>query len=365
MTSAKSETILRVIDANANRASEGLRTLEETARFVLNDRDLQSKFKTLRHDLTAALARLSRKQLLASRDTPGDIGTQTQTAAEERRTNPTDLIAAASSRCQQALRCLEEYGKVIDITFASEVESIRYRAYDCMAKLELRTLVDRPRLEALREAQLYALIDAGDSESEMLDRIRLLAQCGVKIVQLRDSRVDDRTLFHRACVGTEIARELNLLWIINDRADIAVAADADGVHVGQDELPVDHVRSIVGHERLIGLSTHDLAQVRDASQSTADYIGCGPTFPGKTKQFREFPGCAFLRSVVAEFSKPNSMALPAFAIGGITDANIHDVAETGFHRVAVTAALQGDSTERAASTILNALQIGPARDQRL
>lgn len=347
---------MRVLDANANRAGEGFRTLEETARFLLNSRELQSLLKTLRHDLASAMTRLPRTQLLSSRDTPGDVGTSTTTTSEQQRANPADLVAAASTRCQQALRCLEEYGKLINVDFASDIEAIRYRAYDSMAKLELACRSEHRRMERLHRARLYALIDAGESESAMVDRIAVLARCGVEIIQLRDSKLDDRTLFHRACAGAKTARELGVLWIINDRSDIAAASDADGVHVGQEELPVDQVRSIVGNERLIGLSTHNLAQVRDAALSTADYIGCGPTFPGKTKQFDEFAGCEFLRSVHDELKKPNATRLPAFAIGGITDENIHQVAATGFQRVAVTGALSNDRCDTVAAALLTALE---------
>ncbi|TWU01760.1 thiamine phosphate synthase [Neorhodopirellula pilleata] len=334
---------MRVIDANANRVGEGLRTLEETARFILDDAELQFHLKTLRHDIATAMTKVSRVDLLSARDTPGDVGTDATTSSENHRVDLGDLVAAAAIRVQQALRCLEEYGKLIDSDFASELERIRYRAYDCLARIELRCRRDLKRIDRLRNARLYALIDAGRSQSDLIQRIEELSRCGVEIIQLRDADIDDRTLYERACAGTRVARDRNVLWIINDRADIAAAADADGVHVGQEELPVAAVRSIVGPDRLIGLSTHNLDQVRGAVASAADYIGCGPTFPGKTKSFSEFPGCEFLKSVTSELKRPGTRSLPAFAIGGIRSDNVDQVAAAGFGRVAVTGAFAIDS----------------------
>lgn len=342
---------MRVIDANANRVGEGLRTLEETARFILNDADLQTHLKTLRHDVASVMTRVSRVELLSARDTPGDVGKITTTATESRRCDVADLVAAAATRVQQALRCLEEYSKMIDTDFASEIETIRYRVYDSLARIELLCRRSPNRIERLQRARLYALIDAGPSQSHLTNRITQLSRCGIDIIQLRDHRVDDRTLFERATAGSRAARDLNVLWIINDRADIAAAAEADGVHVGQEELPVAAVRSIVGPDRLIGLSTHNLDQVRGAVASTADYIGCGPTFPGETKTFNEFPGCEFLKTVTSELARPESRSLPAFAIGGITSDNVEQVAEAGFGRVAVTGAFSVTSPAEVAAEI--------------
>jgi thiamine-phosphate pyrophosphorylase len=105
------------------------------------------------------------------------------------------------------------------------------------------------------------------------------------------------------------------------------------VHVGQDELEVEHVRRIVGQERIVGVSTHSLEQARQAVRDGADYIGCGPTFPSQTKRFTGFPGLEFLRAVHREIT------LPAFAIGGITLENLPSVLDTGVSRLAVASAI--------------------------
>jgi thiamine-phosphate pyrophosphorylase len=153
-------------------------------------------------------------------------------------------------------------------------------------------------------------------------------------VQLRDRSVDDRTLLARARQGTEITRQLGGLFIMNDRPDLAVAAGTDGVHVGQDELPVAETRRIVGANRLIGVSTHSIEQAREAVADGADYIGCGPVFPGRTKAFESYVGTVFLKAVADEIK------LPAFAIGGIEESNLEQVLQSGIRRVAVTGAIR-------------------------
>jgi thiamine-phosphate pyrophosphorylase len=137
---------------------------------------------------------------------------------------------------------------------------------------------------------------------------------------------------------------------MNDRPDLAVLARADGVHIGQDELSVHDARQIVGPDQLIGISTHNIEQARQAVLAGANYIGCGPTFPSSTKHFDHFPGLDFLREVAAEIS------LPAFAIGGVTLGNLPSVRASGFHRVAVSSALTNSGpTDRAAHQWLTAL----------
>jgi thiamine-phosphate pyrophosphorylase len=117
---------------------------------------------------------------------------------------------------------------------------------------------------------------------------------------------------------------------MNDRPDITRLVEADGVHLGQDDMPVQEARRILGSEALIGVSTHDLDQVRQAVRDGASYIGIGPVFPSQTKQFEEFPSLEFVRQANAE------SVLPAFALGGITLDNVGEVLAAGAKRIAVS-----------------------------
>lgn len=339
----------RILDASHNRASEGLRTIEDYTRFVLNDRALSQQAKQLRHDLAAAIALLPRRLLLSARDTRGDVGTTIQTASEQARPSTVAVATAAAARCQQALRSIEEYGKCVHPDVAPRIEAIRYQTYTLQAALEgLHRAIER-----LGSARLYALIDGGDSTETLVTNIRTLAAAGVDILQLRDKQLNDRRLYERTLAAVAAISEVPTasssqrpLLIVNDRADIAVAAGADGVHVGQDELPLRAVRRIVGPDGIVGVSTHNLQQALQAQHDGADYIGCGPTFASQTKSFAEFPGLAFLKQVA------NQLSLPAFAIGGIDARNLDQVLATGITRVAVSAAISAAASPADAAQTL-------------
>jgi thiamine-phosphate pyrophosphorylase len=317
---------VRIVDANLNRASEGLRVVEEYARFALGDSRLSEQCKSLRHRLIVSLqARNSGMDFLSARDTAGDVGCQIGTSTEYQRTNLTEVVQASFQRVQQALRSIEEYGKTIDTDLAREVESLRYETYTLQRQMVRTT----PRTAQIQDARLYVLIDGGASEAEFIAKATELIAAGVDVIQLRDKSLDDRTLLSRGKKLASLTRGAETLFIMNDRPDLAALAHADGVHVGQDELPVSEVRKIVGPDLLIGVSTHNVEQTRQAVRDDADYIGCGPTFPSSTKEFDHFPGLDFLRQVAAEIS------LPAFAIGGIGLENVEQVLSTGVKRIAV------------------------------
>src|SRR4029077_19302983 len=125
------------------------------------------------------------------------------------------------------------------------------------------------------------------------------------------------------------------LFIMNDRPDLAVLTNADGVHVGQEELSVREARRIVGPSRLVGVSTHTIEQARQAVLDGADYIGVGPVFSSTTKSFVQLAGLEYVSQVAAEIT------LPAYAIGGIGGENIDEVLAAGASRVAVSGAICG------------------------
>ncbi len=316
---------LRLLDAAANRAREGLRVVEDYARFVRDDRFLMRELKQLRHDLTAALARLPTAQWLACRDTVADVGTTVTTDAETSRRDPSAVAAASFKRLQEALRSLAEFGKLVDPQFSAELEQLRYRSYT----LERAAHLAERSHARLGQARLYVLVDGRETLEQFEALAAQLIAAGVHVLQLRDKRLDDRDLLARARRLRELTRGTPTLFVINDRPDLAVLAEADGVHLGQEELTVKDARQIIGPDMLIGVSTHSMEQVRQAVLDGADYLGLGPTFPSGTKPFNRFPGLDFLREAAAEIT------LPAFAIGGITRENLREVLDTGIRRVAV------------------------------
>jgi thiamine-phosphate pyrophosphorylase len=334
MNAVEETAAWRTIDANFNRAVEGLRVVEDHARFVLNDAFLAERCKTLRHDLTVAIKTLDdANQRLIARDTLGDVGTSITTSQEAERLSLADVVAANWQRVSQALRVLEEFAKLLGSN-ATDFENLRYWTYTYAKAFAAN---DRGQ-DIWRDRRLYVLIDGRASAAEFDSFAAKLICAGVDVIQLRDKRLNDRELLARAqqlrsLIDGIPADKPRPLFIVNDRPDIAILARADGVHVGQDELPVSEVRRIVGTQLQIGVSTHDIDQARSAVLEGADYLGCGPTFPSATKSFTEFPGLEFLKQVAAEIS------LPAFAIGGITADNLPHVRDIGFTRVAIGSAI--------------------------
>lgn len=339
-------SLLRIIDANANRAAEGMRVVEEYARFVLEDAHLTRLQKQLRHDLVEILRALPREALCAARATQQDVGTQVATSSEFERRDARDIAAANQKRVEQSLRSLEEYLKPLSVEAAGGIEQLRYRAYTLGRAVEL-TEISRQRLD---QATLYVLIDGGESLDAFSQSASALIRAGVHILQLRDPRLNDRQLIDRGRRLRELTRQSPTLFVMNNRPDLAALTQADGVHIGQDDLTVKEVRAIAGTEVLVGVSTHCLPQARQAVLDGANYLGCGPTFPSRTKAFAEFPGLEFLRAVASEIS------LPAFAIGGISAANLSDVQAAGFSRVAVASGVtEAEDPESAARGLIEAL----------
>jgi thiamine-phosphate pyrophosphorylase len=330
----------RVVDASLNRAREALRVLDDYCRFVLNDGILTESLKRLRHDLAAAESLLPTRLLLAARDTPGDVGTHLTAGREYERQSPAAVAAINFKRLQEALRSLEEFGKVLDPEFARRVERLRYETYTVEQAIVSGTAA-RSRLANVR---LYLLLGASQCEAALDWTIAEAAAGGVGAIQLREKGLTDRDLLDRARQVRRWTRSAGVLFIVNDRPDIARLAGADGVHLGQDDLPVTAARQILGPDALIGVSTHSPDQVRQAVHDGADYLGVGPTFPSKTKEFAEFPGLDFVGWATAATS------LPVFALGGIDAGNVAQVVEAGASRVAVSAAIARVADPQAAAS---------------
>src|SRR5262249_18358510 len=169
---------------------------------------------------------------------------------------------------------------------------------------------------------------------------------GAQVIQLREKSLPDRALLERARQVRRWTRKAGVLFILNDRPDLARLAEADGVHLGQDDMPVKEARRIVGPAALIGVSPHDLAQVRRAVLDGASYLGVGPTFPSATKEFAAFPGLDFVRQATGATS------LAAFVLGGVTPETVGAAVSAGARRVAVSQAVCGADDPRAVAAEL-------------
>lgn len=154
-------------------------------------------------------------------------------------------------------------------------------------------------------------------------------EAGVRFFQYRNKRGTRREIYEVSLQLIPLAREAGALFIVNDHADIALAADADGVHLGQDDLPIEHARNLLGSGKLIGISTHSPDQAKAAEAGGADYIGFGPVFRTSTKDAGPVQGIETI-SVIRRM-----VSLPVIAIGGITLANVGEAVRAGADGVAV------------------------------
>lgn len=343
-------SVWRILDANLNRALEGLRVVEDFLRLDQEDRYLAGCCKTLRHQLAEIAQDFPSPALLLSRDSQADVGRLTKAADEFTRADLSQVIRASWKRCQQALRCLEEYGKLVTPQVGERIEALRYEAYT-LEKACYTTSRGRSDFALI---PLCVLLDARESLDAFQRIAEELIAAHVPLVQLRLKNLSDREWLTRARTLRAATRGTGTRMIVNDRVDIAALVGADGVHLGQDDLQVSEARRIVGPDCWIGVSTHNLTQVHQAVRDGADYLGAGPTFPSTTKAFDTWAGTAFLQQVASE------VTLPTFAIGGITLENLPQVLATGVRRIAVQGSLlQATNPGAVAREFLKILSAGP------
>lgn len=365
--------LARIIDANLNRAREALRTLEDLARFVLDDEAICTRLKRARHELVGAVESLpiDRATLLAWRDTPGDVGTRVSAPGEYQRTTAGDIAAAAFARLQEALRSMEECSKAMGeglasgdgasagvsedgdgrestlvgrrnggaLKAAAAFESIRYESYE-LERLLLQ------RLSAGRAGQwtLCVLLTTSMCAHHSLSRVaELCIEGGASALQVREKDLDASEFLSTIRRVMEIARPAGVPVIVNDRADLAMLAGAAGVHVGQSDLSVREIRRLAGSSLLVGVSTTNPEQARRAAADGADYCGVGPMFATTTKE-RAPAGVGYLREYLAETA---CRSVPHLAIGGISPDTVGELVEAGCRGVAVSGAVCRSSDPRA------------------
>ena len=320
--------VYRILDANFNRAREALRVIEDFARFGLDDAHLSTRAKDMRSRLQVLAGKLPARDLLASRDSPADVGREARTATERVRADAPAVVTAAFKRLAEALRSLAEFGKTISAPLAEDFEKLRYEAYTFEQRMA-RRLAGR---EAFGQVHLYVLLTAALCRSDPLAVARAAIQGGADCIQLREKQMPDGKLLELARRLRELTAEAQVLLIVNDRPDVAAAAGADGVHVGQDDLPPAAVRRVLPRG-IVGLSTHDPAQLQAALDEPIDYLAVGPMFPTATKDAGRVAGPELLERALAASS------LPVVAIGGIDADNVAELASAGAKCVAVCSAV--------------------------
>ncbi len=202
------------------------------------------------------------------------------------------------------------------------------------------------RRERLARARLYVVTGARQGERDLPEFLDAVLDAGADIVQLREKDAEAGDLLRWSRVFRKAADRHGALFVVNDRPDLALAAGADGVHLGQNDLPPAWARRVVGPEVLIGLSTHAPAEF-DAASAEADYLCTGPVYETPTKAGRPATGLEYVRHSAAR-ERDGSEPRPWFAIGGIDPQTLPDVVEAGASRIAVVRAVGGAGDPAAA-----------------
>ncbi len=344
------EATLRIIDANLDRAGEGLRLIEDIARFILDDAVLTHELKAMRHQLVEGDWPFQ-QQLLQSRNSISDVGADIKAPVDKERELPLVVVANAR-RVQESLRVLEELAKLpgnISQLDGAKFKQARFSLYTIEQRL-LAGLLGQEKLKHL--PGLYVIIDTpalkGRPHVEVANQA---INGGATTIQLRDKLLSRRELLPIAQELQDLCTARGVLFIVNDYLDVALAVDADGLHVGQDDLPAKIARQLLPMGKILGVSVITVEQAIAAQADGADYIAVGPVYPTPSKETDIIVGLERLRQVRQEIT------VPLVAIGGITHRNAADVIAAGALSLAVISAVAGaELPEAAARQMLDVLK---------
>jgi thiamine-phosphate pyrophosphorylase len=314
--------IRRIVDVNLNRACEGLRVLEDIARFFCNDIELTGKIKENRH----ALRRLFASEITGStraRDIGSDVG-RAPSVMEEDREDMLALVARNAKRVQEALRSLEEISKLGERQRARRIKEMRFSIYG--VEQALQEILSQGK--GLKGRGVYVVLP-DTTERKIMRLVRQLTGAPIAAIQLRCKQFSDGRLLALAKRIRTVTGKYSIPFIVNDRIDIALAAGADGVHLGQNDMPLSEVRKITDFSFTVGVSTHSISEALRAESEGADYVAFGSIFPTKSKEHAVIQGTVKLNRLTKR------IAIPVVAIGGISDKNAMKVASAGAQFAAV------------------------------
>ncbi len=187
--------------------------------------------------------------------------------------------------------------------------------------------------EILHNIRLYVLISSKIASKSVKETANLVIDGGADMIQLREKTISDSEYISMAGEIRDLTAKRGTLFIINDRVNVAVELNADGVHLGQHDTSVSEAKAIIGNDKIIGASTHNIIQARQALKDGADYIAIGPVYPTSTKDYEPSVGLKVVQEISSEIN------IPIFAIGAITLENLDDVLKTGASRIAVCSAI--------------------------
>ncbi len=332
--------IFRIIDANINRLMEGLRVIEEVARFILDDKKLTWKIKSLRGKVKGGVLLMGRgDDLVSKRDSVSDVGKDLYPASEADRTELSKIITSNVKRAEEAARVLEEFGKMADKDAGRVFKAVRFELYTI--EKELSESFKLSALNRKLDFDLYVVTDPDVlGKRSPVEAVKAAIKGGAKVVQLRDKKASIGQYYKWASLIAPVCKKAGVTFIANDYLDVCMAVDADGIHLGQDDIPVHVARKLLGNSKIIGLSTHSFDQAMKGISSGADYISIGPIFSTASKPNTKPLGLDLLRKITTAI-KRSSNPIPFVAIGGINMDNISKVAESSPRIAVIRAAIGG------------------------
>ena len=335
--------ISQIIDANLDRAREGLRVLEDWARFGLGQENIVIKLKNYRQILGKNHLDLYKK----SRNRINDPSKGLTHVEQINRKSPEKIISSNSARVQEALRVIEEFSRGHNKNLSKIASEIRYEIYTL--EIELLNFNSRQKaLKIIRENHLYTITNQKENLLEIIEDILI---GGVKIVQYRFKEGNDKDHLNEAILINKLCKKYNSLFIVNDRIDIALASNADGIHLGQGDLDIKTARQILGDSKIIGISANNSNDISNALIDGCDYMGIGPVFKSLTKKNKKPLGVDKIISLTRE------LKIPWFAIGGINKENIATLKKCGFKKVAlVSEIMNSQDPQREASMLIKELK---------
>jgi thiamine-phosphate pyrophosphorylase len=352
--------LLRVNDACLNRVAEGLRYLEDVSRFLLNDIKLNQRLKTIRHELVVTEWQFQ-KNLIDARDASADVGKSLEVSSDKE--TPRDLpssIVANARRVQEALRTLEELSKVKTITPGLTGEKLQ------KTRFELYTIEKEILGKLLRQEQtkrvhgVYVVIDTQALKGRShVDMTLQVIRGGAKIIQLRDKTMDRGQLLPIARELKDLCAWSNAIFIMNDYLDVALAVNADGLHLGQSDMPVNTARSLAPMDMIIGCSANTPEEALRAQADGADYVAVGAIYPTSSKESAQPVGVGVIRLI------KRVVTVPLVAIGGIGIDNIPELKAAGIDSIAVISAVLGaESPESATRQLIHKFEVENGKTDR-
>ena len=297
--------IFRIIDVNLNRACEATRVIEDYARFILDNKPLYDSARSIRHQLVTITKPLSQKAIY-TRNIETDIGKTNLVTAK----TSAEVLISNLKRLQESLRSIIEYLKTDYPALSQKIEPLRFQAYQLEQEFHYILYPNKQ----LAESRLYVLISGSD-----IWELPLLLENGADMIQLRAKGIEDKELLAIAKTVRRLTAKYRKLFIMNDRADVAYLSNADGVHLGKEDINIKEARKILGADKIIGATSHNLKEALQAQKEGADYISVGPFYQTPTKPSLTPGGFNYLKDVVKH------IRIPYFLIGGINTGNIREL----------------------------------------